>query len=184
MDQDAFRPADPRDALFVLKPVFAVGPCLVSALPLACFVALWGVGFLGGFTGFVLGGLGLHVPVEVPFAVFGALALLGLPVFFLVVGRRTYARTEYRFHADRLDYVDGPFPGEPRRLRLVDVRAVEVQCGHMQRRHGLGTVVLLTDAEPGVVRLVDVEAPADVRQRIAELVERSCAEREPARSAA
>ena len=184
MLDDALRPTASRPPTLVLRPVFAALPCLVSALPLTLFVALWGIAFLGGVTGFVLEGLGVATPVWVPFAAWGAAALLGLPPVFVAAGRRTYARTEYRFEEERLAYRDGLFPREERRLSLADVEAIELQRGPLQRRRGLGTVVLVTSGVPRIVRLIDLERPDEVREEVAELVQR-CRERAlPARSAA
>jgi hypothetical protein len=96
---------------FSLRPVFIGWIALVQQLPLQLFFTLWCGGFFGGFAMasglFAKGSWG-------PFVFFAALAFVGFPLVTYVGKKLNYARTEYRFFADRLEFDEGSSPSTTR----------------------------------------------------------------------
>ena len=165
-------------AVVVLRPVFIPHLALLGTLPLQIFMAIWGGGFFGGFSTFAIQGMDLPIPGWAPFVFFGALFFCGIPLLVYLVSKKTYAKTEYRFHRDRLDYFEGFFTVEEKTIPLANVTEVHLRKGPLQKRHGLGTIVLSTPATASAhrmsgIRVHDVRDPDDVYRNVKELVERA-----------
>lgn len=158
-----------------LAPRFVASQRFLAQLPAFVFLAAWGGGLFGGFAHIVLGLGGRGVPGFVPFVGAGlALAIL-LPASSLCIGRRAYRATTYVVGDGRLHYDEGFVALERRTLELGDVTLVRLRQGRLQRRHGLGTLILTVAARtgqrtPAPVRLFDVPEPERALARLRELV--------------
>jgi uncharacterized membrane protein YdbT with pleckstrin-like domain len=51
-----------------------------------------------------------------------------------------YARSEYKFFDDRLEFVEGFFSLSKRVIRLKDIKEVTLRKGLFQRQYGLGSI--------------------------------------------
>jgi membrane protein YdbS with pleckstrin-like domain len=61
------------------------------------------------------------------------------------VGKKlNYARTEYRFHEDRLEFEEGFFNINKKVIKYKNVSEVTLHKGLLQRIYGLGTIYLAT----------------------------------------
>jgi len=129
--------------MFSIRPVFVGWITLLYQLPLQLFFTLWSGAFFGGFAG------SLHVFPKnspAPFVLFGAIAFLGFPLVTYFGKRLNYARTEYKFSADRLEFEEGFFNVTDKVIKFKDVKEVTLRKNIFQRIYDLGTIYLATDA--------------------------------------
>lgn len=167
------------ELLFVLRPRFIGWVTALSVLPIQIFMTIWGALFLGGFSMFAVNGLGLPLPQWVPFVFFAALFFFGVPLVVYNAKNRTYAKTEYRFYRDRLEYAEGFWTAENKTIGFSNVTETALRRGVVQRRYGLGTVFLATPATGfqhgkahSGIRICDIEEPEKVYAAIQELVKK------------
>jgi membrane protein YdbS with pleckstrin-like domain len=127
--------------LFSVRPVFIGWITLLIQLPLQLFFTFWAGGFFGAMTS------GLQIfekGSRAPFIFFGALAFFGIPVIAYVGKKLNYARTEYRFLSDHLEFEEGFFSINKKVIKYRDVKEVTLRKGILQRIYGLGTIYLAT----------------------------------------
>ncbi len=161
--------SDPGEPLLVLKPRFVPWVTVLSALPLQIFFTIWGGGFFGGFSMLAVKGLRLNLPGWFTFVFFGAAFFIGIPFLFYFAKKKTYAKTEYRFFRDRLEYSEGFWTVENKTIRYDKITEVSMRRGVIQRKYGLGCIFLATPASgfsqgktaSGIV-VQDVENPEQV----------------------
>lgn len=180
------QPAAPRmvqdsgEPQFQLRPVFVPSLQVLGHIPIFLFLGLWGGLFFGGFSQVFLQFADLGIPTWFPFVFFGAVFAFVLPIVSFRVNKKTYARTEYTFFADKLDYFEGFFTVEEKTIALHRVTEVNLRKGFFQQKHGLGTILLSTPATSAGagrasagIRIHDVENPDENYKRIKELIERT-----------
>lgn len=139
---------------FSIKPVFVGWAILLAQLPLQLFLTLWSALFLGGLASVALSWFadGLEDGPNftfVTFAQFGLLAFIIIPAVFYFGRKLNYARTEYRFFEDRLEYEEGFLAINKKVIRYTDVKEVSLRMGVLQRMCGLGSIYLATIATGG-----------------------------------
>jgi uncharacterized membrane protein YdbT with pleckstrin-like domain len=61
-----------------------------------------------------------------------------------LVKKLNYAKTEYKFFEDRLEFEEGFFTINKKAIRYKDVKEVTLRKGIFQRIYGLGTIYLAT----------------------------------------
>lgn len=137
---------DTGEPLLVLRPRFIGWVTALSVLPIQLFMTVWGAGFFGGFGMFAVRGLGLPLPPWFTFVLFGSLFFFGIPFVAYNAKKRTYAKTEYRFYRDRLEYAEGFWTAENKTIRFNKVTETALRRGVIQRKYGLGTIFLSTPA--------------------------------------
>jgi uncharacterized membrane protein YdbT with pleckstrin-like domain len=127
--------------LFSVRPVFIGWITLLVQLPLQLFFAFWAGGFFGAMTS------SLQIfpkDSHAPFIFFGMLAFFGVPAIAYIGKKLNYARTEYRFFADHLEFEEGFFSINKKVIKFRDVKEVTLRKGILQRIYGLGTIYLAT----------------------------------------
>jgi len=171
---------------FSIRPVFIGWLTLLGQVPIQLFMTLWAGGFFGGLSSnfFPRGSWS-------PFVFFGGLAFFGIPLLTYIGKKLNYARTEYKFSQDRLEFEEGFFSLNRKVILLKDVREVTLRKGFLQRACGLGSIYLATlatgsstssnaftalgfgnvSASGIIVR--DIANPDETYARIQQLVERS-----------
>ena len=136
---------------FSLKPVFVGWTTFLAQLPLQLFLTAFCAIFFGiataalfnSFEGDFDPGNFLASP---GFAAFGLLAFVGVPLAILIGKKMNYARTEYRFYKDHLEFEEGFLAVKKKEIRYSDVKEITLRKGVLQRMCGLGTVYLATMA--------------------------------------
>jgi uncharacterized membrane protein YdbT with pleckstrin-like domain len=130
-------------AMFSLRPVFIGWIILLYQLPFQLFFTVWSGGFFGGLVSSLR-----IVPRDswLPFLFFGGLAFFGVPLVTYFGKKLNYARTEYRFLPDRLEFDEGYFSINKKVIKFQDVKEVTLRKGILQRMCGLGTIYLATEA--------------------------------------
>jgi membrane protein YdbS with pleckstrin-like domain len=184
---------DDRPVL-VLRPRFIGWATLLTVLPIQLFMTFWAGGFCGGFstvfTRFLFRG------GRPPFSLFifwGAVAFFGIPLVTYFSKKRGYARTEYRFYPNRLEYFEGFLNIEQKTVIYHNIHRVDLHRGVVQRRYGLGTIILGTPSDamytrgsrPSGIRLTDIEDAERVYGYVKELIQReseSYRDRQPPRT--
>jgi len=129
--------------MFSVRPVFVGWITLLYQLPLQLFFTLWSGGFFGGLIS------SLHIfpnNSPVPFVFFGATAFVGFPLVAYFGKKLNYARTEYKFSEDRLEFEEGFFNVTEKVIKFKDVKEVTLRKSLFQRMYDLGTIYLATDA--------------------------------------
>jgi uncharacterized membrane protein YdbT with pleckstrin-like domain len=126
---------------FSLKPVFIGWITLLQQLPLQLFFTVWCGGFFGG--------MGKSFGIfpkdsDTPFIFFGALAFFSIPLVAYIGKKLNYARTEYNFLDDQLEFEEGFFTINRKVIKYRDVKEVTLRKGILQRIYGLGTIYLAT----------------------------------------
>ena len=126
---------------FSLKPVFIGWITLLQQLPLQLFFTVWCGGFFGG--------MGKSFGIfpkdsDTPFIFFGALAFFGIPIAVYVIKKLNYARTEYKFFDEHLEFEEGFFTINKKVIKYKDIKEVTLRKGILQRTYGLGTIYLAT----------------------------------------
>ena len=179
--------------VFTLRPVFVGWIAFLVQLPAQLFLTVWAGGFFGGFwTTLVLGYN--RVTSYAPFIFFGSLAFIGVPLVAYLGKKLNYARTDYRFYRDRLEFEEGFFTINKKVIKFRDVKEVTLRKGILQRTQGLGTIYLATlatgsssmsnpfaalgfgNVSASGVNVRDVTQPDEVYEKVRSLVD-SCNER-------
>jgi membrane protein YdbS with pleckstrin-like domain len=127
--------------LFSMRPVFIGWIALVCQLPIQLFMTVWAGGFFGGITKSVFG---IARDSNAPFFFFGILAFIGIPAVAYFGKKLNYARTEYRFFEDRLEFEEGFFTINKKVIKYSNIKEITLRKGVFQRMYGLGTVYLAT----------------------------------------
>jgi membrane protein YdbS with pleckstrin-like domain len=129
--------------MFSVRPVFIGWIALLYQLPFQLFLTLWSGAFFGS----------LISPLQVfpkgsplAFVLFGAIAFLGFPLVAYFGKKLNYARTEYKFSEDRLEFDEGFFNVTEKVVKFRDVKEVTLRKSIFQRTYDLGTIYLATDA--------------------------------------
>jgi membrane protein YdbS with pleckstrin-like domain len=107
---------------FSVKPTFIGWTTLVAQLPLQLFFTVWMGGFFGGLTRPFLG--------SGSFFFFGAVAFFGIPLIVYFGKKLNYARTEYRFYEDRLEFEEGFLTINKKVIKYKDMKEVTLRRGH------------------------------------------------------
>jgi membrane protein YdbS with pleckstrin-like domain len=123
--------------LFSQRPVFIGWITLLIQLPFQLFLTVWAAMFFGALTAAALGG-------PLAYFLFGALAFVTVPLVAFVGKKLNYARTEYRFYEDRLEFDEGFFTINKKVIKYRDVKEVTLRKGLLQRIYNLGTIYLAT----------------------------------------
>ena len=129
--------------MFSIRPVFVGWIALVYQLPFQLFFTFWSAAFFGGFVN------SFHVfpkNSSVPFVLFGAMAFVGFPLVAYFGKKLNYARTEYKFLEDRLEFEEGFFTINEKVIKFKDVTEVTLRKNIFQRLYDLGTIYLATQA--------------------------------------
>jgi membrane protein YdbS with pleckstrin-like domain len=129
--------------MFSLRPVFVGWIVLLYQLPFQLFFTIWSTFFFGGMFS------SLHLfpnGSPVPFVFFGTLAFFAVPLVTYFGKKLNYARTEYKFSNDRLEFEEGFFTINEKVVRYRDVKGVTLRKGFFQRMYDLGTIYLATEA--------------------------------------
>jgi uncharacterized membrane protein YdbT with pleckstrin-like domain len=129
--------------MFSVRPVFVGWIAVLYQLPFQLFFTLWSGAFFGSLTS------SLHAfpkNSSIPFVLFGGMAFLGFPLIAYFGKKLNYARTEYKFSEDRLEFEEGFFNVTEKVINLRDVKEVTLRKNVFQRMYDLGTIYLATDA--------------------------------------
>ena len=124
---------------YSLRPVFIGWIAFLVQLPFQLFFTVWSGGFFGGFATTLIG---LHG--RWPFYFFGALGFIAVPLVAFFGKKLNYARTEYNFFSDRLEFEEGFFTISRKVIKFRDVKEITLRKGLFQRIYGLGTVYIAT----------------------------------------
>ena len=131
------------DTTLSLRPVFVCFNVLATRLWLLGYIAA-----ICGVAGGILTSLRDHTgnawPGFIAFGAFGFFVVAPLGVY--AVNKMSYARTEYRFYADRLEFEEGFFVVKKKTILFRDVDEVTLQKSVSQRICRLGTINLSTAA--------------------------------------
>jgi len=167
-----------------LKPVFVPWAVMLAILPLHIFMTIWGGGFFGGFSMFAVQSLGLNVPPGSTFVFFGAVFFFAIPIVTYTAQKKTYAKTEYCFYNTKLDYYEGFFTTEEKTIDYKNITEVNLIKGIVQKKYGLGTIVLSTPAtgfQSGRARsgilIKDIPNADQVYEQVKDLIRRATSAR-------
>jgi uncharacterized membrane protein YdbT with pleckstrin-like domain len=130
------------ELILSLRPVFIGWITFVMQLPLQLFLTFWAALFFGGMTSSLVSVFSKDS--HIGFLLFGAIAFLSVPLIAYVGKRLNYARTEYRFFDDHLEFEEGFFSINKKVVKFRDVKEVTLHKGVLQRIYGLGTIYLAT----------------------------------------
>jgi len=169
---------DDTKPLYRVKPVFIPWVTILSVLPIQLFFTVWGAGFCGGFGMVAVQAIGLPLPGWFTFVFFGCAFFFGIPILAYVSKSRTYAATEYRFYAARLEYAEGFWAAENKSIKYDKILEASLREGVFQRQYGLGTIFLSTAAtgftsgrSRSGISISDIENPQKVYAALKELME-------------
>jgi membrane protein YdbS with pleckstrin-like domain len=127
--------------LFSVRPVFIGWIAFLVQLPLQLFLTVWA----GGFFGAMASSLQIFPKdSRAPFIFFGLLGFFAIPAVAYIGKKLNYARTEYRFFTDHLEFEEGFFSINKKVIKFRDVKEVTLRKGILQRIYGLGTIYLAT----------------------------------------
>ncbi len=164
--------------LLVTKPTFIPWVTIVSVLPIQIFFTIWAGFFFGGLSLFAVQFFNLKLPAWSTFIFFGILFFFGIPVVFYIAKKNTYAKTEYRFFQDKLEYYEGFFTVEEKSISYKNIVEVNLRQGIIQKKYGLGTILLSTPAtghQTGVSRsgkrILDIKEPRKIYKKVKELID-------------
>jgi uncharacterized membrane protein YdbT with pleckstrin-like domain len=127
--------------MFTVRPVFVGWIALLCQLPFQLFFTVWSGGFFGG----MISSLNIFPRNSwAPFLLFGGLAFFAFPLVTYFGKKLNYARTEYKFSNDRLEFEEGFFTINEKVVRYRDIKEVTLRKGFLQRLYNLGTIYLGT----------------------------------------
>jgi uncharacterized membrane protein YdbT with pleckstrin-like domain len=122
-----------------VKPAFVGWLTLLMQLPYQLFMTVWSGVFFGQGISQATG-----AAFWPPAMLIGTTVFVAMPVVIYTVKKLNYARTEYRFYADRVEFEEGFFSINKKVVNFRDVKEVTLRKGFLQQFCGLGTVYLLT----------------------------------------
>ena len=118
---------------FSLRPVFIGWITLLAQLPLQLFLTVWTTGFFGIIAVLISSLLtGFEEDPDFtagPFLLIGALAFFGIPLVIYFGKKLNYARTEYRFFDDHLEFEEGFLTIRKKEIRYRDVEEITLRKG-------------------------------------------------------
>ena len=165
--------------LLTLKPVFVPSVVIFSILPLQIFFTIWGGIFFGGIGLFIIKFLKINIPEWSTFALFSCLFFFGLPIAVYITKKKNYEKTEYRFYNTKLEYYEGFLNIEEKTIHYKNITEVYLKKNIIQRRFGLGTIILSTPAtgnysprgqyRSGII-IPDIKNPDENYKKIKELI--------------
>jgi hypothetical protein len=169
----------------VLQPVFIAWSTILGIIPIQLFLTVWAGGFCGGFSMLGLQGLQelLHfkLPIGSTFVFWGALAFFGVPIVAYISKKRGYARAEYRFYQDRLEYISSAWGRQEKTIDYRSIMEVDLKIGPVQKEYNLGTLVLSTPLSMNVgmqnttrtsggIKVADIPDPQTAYEKVRQLV--------------
>jgi membrane protein YdbS with pleckstrin-like domain len=138
-----------NDAAMSTRPVFVAWNVLATRFSLWAYCAAV-VGAAGTFLVSIIYRIDAGLP---GFVAFSAIGFMVAPLGIAAAVKLNYARTEYRFYPDRLEYEQGFFVVRKKTIMFRDMKEVTLRQGVSQRKCGLGTIDISTQA-------LDVDAPS------------------------
>ncbi len=155
--------------VLMLHPVYLMGPNILMMIPYwGCFGLF--LGFLGisGYLGFVVRSLLRRpTPIWMSWAALALLIVIAVHALVLWIGKKTYSLMEWRFYKDRLEYTIGIFGGVNETIPYARVVDVSLARGVIQKRRGLGTIVVTsTGGQRDTVTVSDIEDSENVYEQV------------------
>ncbi|MGA2441732.1 MAG: zinc-ribbon domain-containing protein [Tepidisphaeraceae bacterium] len=168
--------------LLVLQPVFVGWATVFAVLPIQLFLTVWAAGFCGGFSMLGLAFVGRVFHVKFPpgstFIFWGILAFFGVPLVAYWSKRSSYAKAEYRFYRDRLEYISSSFSQQEKTVDYRSILEVDLKIGPVQKGYNIGTLVLSTPASfgdrsnvRGGIRVADIPDPKVAYEQVRRLIQ-------------
>ena len=168
---------DTGEPVLVLRPRFIGWVTVLNVLPIQLFITAWGGGFFGTLSMAAVKGLDLPLPPWFTFVFFGCLFFFGIPFLVYTAKKRTYAKTEYRFFRNHLEYVEGFWTAENKTIKYDKITETAMRRGIIQRKYGVGTLFLATPATgfqqgkaASGIRIRDVEEPEKIYEAVENLI--------------
>ena len=177
-----FSPEETRDEykpLLIIRPFFSPLVTLFKQIPIQILFTLWGgaVFGIGGY--FIIKYLELSLHPWFFAVLFGCLFFFITPIVYLFSMMNRYAKTEYKFFRNKLDYSEGVFTVGDRSISFDGIIEVNLVRGMSQRMFGLGTIVLSTAVTDDIVshsrreiRIVDLEYPEILYKKVKAIISR------------
>src|SRR5262249_13371897 len=109
-----------------VKPVFVGWLTLLMQLPYQLFMTVCSGVFFGQWISQAAG-----VAFWPPAMVIGTTVFVAMPVVIYTVKKLNYARTEYRFYADRVEFEEGFFSINKKVVNFRDVKEVTLRKGFL-----------------------------------------------------
>jgi len=104
--------------------------------------------------------------------------LFGIPFIAYTAKKKTYAKTEYHFYADRLEYAEGFWTAENKSIKYKNIIEANLRKGVIQKRYGLGSIYLSTPATGmqqgrscSGIMIRDIEHTQDIYEKLKELID-------------
>jgi membrane protein YdbS with pleckstrin-like domain len=171
--------------LLVVRPRFIGWFNLLKVGPIGCFmmapflVACFFFSCLGSIVMTKSGSTFGFLPLVLLILVAAGIFITGLTVIYFL-SQRAYAKTEYRFYRDRLDYYCGFLILRQNSILYRNVQEVQMRQGPVQKKYGLATIVLMIPAgyapnggRIGDVAVADVENGEALYEQIKQMVRAS-----------
>lgn len=139
---------------FSVKPVFIGWTVLLTQAPLQLFLTFWCALFFGGIASIIISFItdGMEDGPTFQFSTFaiaGLIAFVTVPALCYFGRKLNYAKTDYRFFADHIEFDEGFLTVNKKVVRYSDIKEVTLRMGVLQRMCGLGSVYLATIATGG-----------------------------------
>jgi len=165
---------DNGDPTLVLKPRFLGLVSMLSFTAGSSFVVLQSLGSVVIFGGMAIigvlfsitssfsgGSLFTHSSVILGSVIFGVL-FYAVPIYLYYYQlKKTYAKTEYRFFKDRIEYSEGFWTTNEHSIKFDQITNVSMNKNIIQKKYGIGTLHLVTASGQGI-SIKDVEEPEKV----------------------
>lgn len=175
----------PPAPLLAVKPQYHLHLQLVPGLLMGLFMGLWGAGFMGGISMALLEFLDKTQLIHpwLLFAGCGAAFLVLTPMVMTVACWLVYRRTEYRFYAEHLVYVDGFLTRQEKQVDYRQIRETAFTQGILQQGAGVGNIKLLTSATSANagITLRDIPDAQRVYRQLQQLMQTQQQHHEPSR---
>ena len=171
--RDEFRP------LLIIRPFFSPLVTLFKQIPVQILFTLWGGAVFGIAGYFIIKYLELPLSNWFFAILFGCLFFIITPMVYLFSMMNRYAKTEYKFYKNKLDYSEGVFTVGDKSVNFNGIIEVNLVRGVAQRMFGLGTIVLSTAATDDVIshsrreiRIADLEYPEIIYKKVKAIINR------------
>ncbi len=168
---------DEARPVLTVRPFFSPLVTLIKQIPLQLLITAWGAAVFGIAGYFIIKYLDLDLYPWFFAILFGCLFFFITPVVVLFRMTHRYAKTEYRFYKNRLEYSEGAFIVGDTSISYDGIIEINMIRGIFSRLFRLGTIVLSTAATGDIIShsrrnilIQDIEYPEVVYRKIRHLI--------------
>lgn len=165
--------------ILVIKPKFVPMVIILSYVPMQLFFTVWCAGMIGAIANTItqkLTGDNNFFSVSLFFYIAIATFIL-FPIINYYIKKKTYLKTKYIFYSDFVEYQEGFWTIETKKVKYKNITESNFVKNIIQRMFDVGTIIFSTPATSDSsgksrsgVFMIDVENPEELYKQVLEII--------------